>query len=275
MNANAATATTSRSRTLRIGAALVAAAGLTAVSQPTLAQDAGRGGDELVFEIGAGARYQPKYDGASNYLLVPFPILKLSYLKLPGLGTIADDSTQGLSIYPSFGFVGSRSASDDASLTGLNSIDWALEIGAGVGYSNDYFRAFGETRRGFNGHEGFVGELGVDAILHPMDRVTVNIGPRLGLADSEYMDTYFGISAAESIASGLPQYKASGGIKDVGLAAKVSYAWTDNATVYLDGSYKRLVGDAADSPIVKNGEANQFTVGLGMSYRFSFDLDGQ
>ena len=257
----------------------VLATALSGLTAPAFADEAGAPahGKELVFDLGVGARVQPKYDGADSYLLVPFPILQLSYLRIPGLGTLADDRNMGVFFYPSFGFVGERSASDDAALTGLNDVDWAVELGAGFGYRSDYVRLFAEVRRGFNGHEGFVSELGADAIFHPMEKLTLRMGPRLGLADSEYMETYFGVTAAEAAASGgaLTQYKPGGGIKDIGLVTTASYAWTENTTLHLEGGYRRLVSDAADSPIVKRGQENQFSVGAGISYRFSFDFDGQ
>lgn len=244
---------------------------------PAAADDNGApvAGKEIVFDLGVGGRLQPKYDGAESYLLVPFPIFQMSYLRIPGLGTLSDASTKGVFFYPAFGFVGARDDSDDADLTGIDDVDLAFEFGAGLGYRTDQFRAFAEVRRGFNGHEGFVGELGVDAIFYPMDKVTLRMGPRLGFADEEYMDTYFSVSAAEALASGLSQFDAGGGIKDVGVVATASYAWTENTTLHLEGGYRRLIGDAADSPIVKRGSEDQFSVGLGVSYRFAFDLDGE
>lgn len=244
---------------------------------PASAMDGAAPGKELVFDLGVGGRLQPKYPGAESYALSPFPIFQLQYLVFPGLGTVADASTQGIFFRPAFGFVGERSARDDADLTGTNKVDWALEFGAGLGYRTDSFRAFAEARRGFGGHQGFVGELGVDAILHPMERVSLRVGPRLGLADAEYMATYFGVTAAESAASGgaLAAFSPGGGLTDVGVDARLSYDWTENAAVHLDAGYRRLVGDAAKSPITKAGSADQFTVGLGVSYRFAFDLDGE
>lgn len=252
---------------------------IAGLHSPARAQDANAPthGKELIIDLGVGGRMQPKYAGAEGYLLAPFPIVQISYLRIAGLGTLADTSSAGLFFYPSFGFIGERSASDDADLTGLNTVDWAFEFGAGVGVRNDYFRAFVEARRGFNGHNGFVGELGIDAIIHPMEKVTLRAGPRLGLADNDYMRTYFGVTAAEAAASGgaLAQYTPSGGIKDIGIEATASYAWTQNTSLHLEGGYRRLMADAASSPIVKRGTENQFSVGLGISHRFSFDFDGE
>ena len=62
----------------------------------------------------------------------------------------------------------------------------------------------------------------------------------------------------------------------MGLEFGAEYAWSDRITLYGDAGYRRLVGDAADSPIVKRaGSENQFTAGLGLTYRFSWNVDGK
>jgi hypothetical protein len=58
----------------------------------------------------------------------------------------------------------------------------------------------------------------------------------------------------------------------VGVAATASYDLTDDVTFHLRGGWDRLIGDAADSPIVKEGSENQFYGGAGISYEFGFSL---
>ena len=42
--------------------------------------------------------------------------------------------------------------------------------------------------------------------------------------------------------------------------------------LHIRGGYDRLVGDAADSPIAEAGSKDQFSIGVGVSYRFAFDV---
>ena len=236
-------------------------------------------GTDIMLELGAAARVAPAFPGADNYTLYPAPIIKLRFLKLPIFGTVADSSKNvGLAVYPAFNFEGERDAADHSELKGLRTVKWAIELGAGVRYTGDFVEAYAEVRRGFNGHHGFVGELGIDAVARPSDRLKLKLGPRLSFADSEYMSTYFGVSSGEATASGgrLSAYDAGGGFRDVGLQFGAEYAWSDRITLYGDAGYRRLVGDAADSPIVKRaGSENQFTAGLGLTYRFSWNVDGK
>ncbi len=249
-------------------------------SAPALAGDAYQAeGTDIALELGAAARVAPAYPGADSYTLYPAPIIKLKFLKLPFFGTVADSSKDvGLGFYPAFNFEGERDAADHSELTGLKTVDWAIELGAGVRYTGDFVEAFAEVRRGFNGHHGFVGELGIDAVARPADRLKLTLGPRVSFADSEYMSTYFGVTSGESTASGgrFAAYDAGGGFRDVGVAFGAEYAWSDTITLYGDAGYRRLVGDAADSPIVKRaGSENQFTAGLGLTYKFSWNVDGK
>jgi outer membrane protein len=65
------------------------------------------------------------------------------------------------------------------------------------------------------------------------------------------------------------RYQPEGGFKDVGLTLDLDYSLTQNWGLTGRLGYKRILGDAADSPLVENrGSADQFTSGLFLSYRF-------
>jgi outer membrane scaffolding protein for murein synthesis (MipA/OmpV family) len=236
-------------------------------------QDATR---QFVVDLGVGAMVKPRYEASDSYLVYPFPLISVGRFYVPGFGQVVDGRRRtGVYFYPSFGFVGERKASDTTDLTGTNTINWALELGFGAGVRGEHWRAFAELRQGFNGHTGQVGQLGVDGILYPGEKWELSFGPRAEFASSNYMDTYFGVSAAEAAASGgrLTAYDPGGaGFKAVGLEGRLSYDLNDDVRLHLQGGYKRLVGDAADSPIADVGSKNQFSIGLGATYRFAFDV---
>jgi len=258
---------------------LLAATALAAFAVPVQAEDAypavPQPTRQYVIEFGGGAMAQPRYEGADSYLIYPFPIISVANFYVPGLGQVADGrKKRGFFVYPSFNVIGERKASDSVDLTGTNTVDWALELGLGGGFRTEYFRAFAELRQGINGHSSQVGQLGADAIFYPTDKIEWSVGPRTSFAAGDYMDTYFGVTAAEAAASGgrLTAYDPGAGFKSVGLASRISYNVTDDVRLHLQGGYDRLVGDAASSPIAKAGDKNQFSIGLGATYRFSFDL---
>ena len=83
------------------------------------------------------------------------------------------------------------------------------------------------------------------------------------------MSDYFGIDAADARRSGLDQHDADAGFKDIAIGGAVLHDLTERLQVGLLARYARLVGDAADSPIVDDeGSANQFFAGLLVGVRF-------
>jgi outer membrane scaffolding protein for murein synthesis (MipA/OmpV family) len=88
-----------------------------------------------------------------------------------------------------------------------------------------------------------------------------------------YADTYFSVDAAGSAASGLPGFTARKGWKDWTLSSVGVVSLTGDLTggLQLMGgvSYRRLLNDAADSPVTSvAGSRDQWTGMLGLGYSF-------
>jgi len=233
-------------------------------------------GHQYSVHLGIGGLYQPKYPGAGDYLLSPYPIIVFDRLYVPGVGQVVDgkEIVRGFGIYPSFSFKGKRKASDSSDLTGTNTIDPAVEIGLGLRYRYDWLRGFVEFRQGFGGHNGQVGRVGLEVITKPTDQLKLVFGPRLDWGSSDYMETYFGVTPSEAAASGggLTAYKPDAGISSIGFDITASYSYTEKTTLHLRAGWDRFVGDADDSAIVNNGDHDNFTIGAGVSYRLDFDV---
>lgn len=216
------------------------------------------------FTIGAGAAYQPEYFGSDESSFGPAGVLRFDYLRLPG--GVEFGSTGAVGFVEGFGprgslrYIGQRDSSDHAEIDGLKDVDASLEAGLGIGYDAPYWRAYADFRYGFIGHNAFVGELGADAILRPNDRWVVNFGPRALWGASSFMDTYFGVTQTGSDDSGLDRYDPSAGFYGVGVELGARYSFSEHWGLEGKAGYERLIGDAADSPIVEAGSANQFGV---------------
>lgn len=170
---------------------------------------------------------------------------------------------------PSLNFVGERKATDHAGLAGLEVVPWALEGGIYFEFwPTSELRSRVEVRRGFNGHEGIVANLSADVVLRPDERWMLTVGPRLSIADADYMGTYFGVSNAQSATSGLRSFDPQAGVYSAGAGASAKYQWTRSWATIGYVQFDRFVGDAADSPITGRGSPNQVTVGIGGSYSF-------
>lgn len=230
------------------------------------------GANDIVIDLGVGGMVQPKFASSDDYIILPYPLVAVSYLRLPIFGEVVSAPTRAFSIYPSINFVGSRSSDDASYLTGMDDVDFAFELGPGIAYRYGMLRGFVEARYGITGHNGVVGDAGLDLVLEPMERVQVSFGPRVGFASDDYVETYFGVSASEAITSAFSEYHPSGGFTDVGIGGRITYDWTEKTKLHLVADYSRYIGDVADSPVVQAGSEDQFYVGIGITYRFSFNL---
>jgi outer membrane protein len=91
----------------------------------------------------------------------------------------------------------------------------------------------------------------------------------VGFADTGYAETYFAVTPEGAAASGLAQYEIGSGIKDVGLGLTARYSLSRRVSLVAIGSYRRLLGEFADSPIVAvEGSPNQLFGGLALGYAF-------
>ena len=232
----------------------------------------GENGEDIVLEVGGGILTRPEYESSDDYTLRPWPVVDLNFLRLPYLGTFGGGPESGLKFSPSFRIISERDDDDHSDLTGLGDVDLAVEVGGTAAYRYEMLRGVFTIRRGFGGHEGFVGETGVDLITEPVPKLDFTIGPRVHFADSDYLETDLGGAPAQSAASGLPIFDPDGGVKGFGVEAGAQYALTRHWSVVGKAGYERLVGDAADSPITGLGSEDQFTAALGATYRFGLDV---
>ncbi|MBF9233178.1 MipA/OmpV family protein [Microvirga alba] len=221
------------------------------------------------------------YPGSDDFSAIGYPSISFRRAGAPQRFSAPDDGLSFSVLEDSafrFGvvgrFQGGRYLKNDRRLYGLEKINWAVEPGLFLEYwPVDFLRARAEIRHGVNGHDGFVADLGIDWVQR-LGAFILSLGPRLALGDSEFTQTYFGVTPFEAAVNGLvTPYNPSGGITSVGATAGLSYDWSQQWSTTAFVSYKRLVSDAANSPIVKRfGSENQIGVGLTVSYSFDTGL---
>lgn len=162
-----------------------------------------------------------------------------------------------------------RDQDDDSDLRGLGDVKSGVDLGGSASYE------YGRLSLNLLGRKNVSHtELGANielAARYKMRLPTgtmVNFGPSVSWASAEYMRAYFGVTTDQSRRSGLAAYTPSSGIKDFGLSAMAMHRLGAAWSLVGMGGYTRLVGDAADAPLVKErGSANQMRVGIGISYR--------
>lgn len=260
--------------------ALTAVAALFAGAAPTLAQttldkqieeqdisafDPAR--PAVRFTVGAGASYTPDYFGSNESTFGPAGVLRFDYVRLPGGFEFGSSGAvgylQGFGPRGTARYISERRASDHSELRGLDDVDASFELGLGLGYDAEYWRAFADLSYGVIGHHSWVGEFGADAILRPNDAWVVNFGPRAYWGSSRFMNTYFGVSESETT-SNRPRsnynnaYDPSAGFYSAGVELGARYSFSPRWGVEGKATYERLINDAGDSPIVEAGTNNQY-----------------
>jgi MipA family protein len=231
--------------------------------------------------VGVGAEYKPDFAGAKGSRFTPVPIFSLhragtaEQFRGPRDGiSVALIDFGNFQIGPAGKIVSGRKSSRYSELNGLDDIDTTFELGGFIQYFPvDWFRLRNETRQGIGGHHGIVSDFSADFIVPVSRGFTISAGPRFTLESGKAVAPYYGITTAEALASGLPAFDAKGGAHSAGVGAQVSYRIDRNWEVHSYVEYERLLGDAANSPLVTaRGSVNQTTVGVGASYSFDFKI---
>ncbi|WP_336488565.1 MipA/OmpV family protein [Methylobacterium nigriterrae] len=221
----------------------------------------------------------PRSPGSDQYTAIGYPSVSIREAGTPQRFSTPDDGIS-FSIYDSaefrFGvtarYVPGRYYRDDRRhLFGLRDAGFAIEPGVFVEYyPAAWLRARAELRHGVFGHHGFVGSIGLDAI-QPIDRFQVSIGPRFNFGDQSFARRYFGVTPIEALVNRRVTAFEPGSYATVGGLGALTYTFSEQwaATGYV--GYNRIVGSAADSPLVRRGYGtpNQFVFGAKADYSFT------
>jgi outer membrane scaffolding protein for murein synthesis (MipA/OmpV family) len=266
-----------------LGAGLTAAAGQAAdawsapqpVGTPQPAYS-----DLWIMTLTGNVQAGPSFPGSDRLTLFGYPSIGFRRANEPARFAAPDDGfsvsvleSPYLRLGPVARFQAGRYFGDDRrELFGLRDVKWSLEPGAFIEvWPVDWLRARVEARYGFNGYNGFVGNLGLDWVQR-FGRFTFSLGPRLALGDTSFTSAYFSVTPVEAFLNGrVTPFRATGGVTSVGGLGAMTYNWSDQWATTVYAGYDRLVGDAGSSPITRHlGSRDQFKVGASLSYSFAF-----
>ena len=234
--------------------------------------EAGERGDWDI-RNGMGVQYDAKYEGSDEMKARVLPFIDITWRDLVflnprnGFGVHLYDD-HGLTVSAGVGYVFGRDESDSGDLRGMGDIDETGAANLIVEYDAGLLKPYAGVSRLLEGSEGTVVKAGVSGLV-PFALLTGGMNPqgtgeggrkgpvlRLGAsatwADDDYMESYFGVNSSQSLNSSHARHDPGSGFKSVNLEVGVIYlfagAWAVNARV----GYSRLLGDAADSPLVRD-----------------------
>ena len=235
--------------------------------------------DTTDLSVGVGPVYKPDYFGSNDYEFEADPQV---YVKFNNFVFLDDDGADfglfgfsGFTFGPSLRIVGDRDESENPALQGLGDVGLTFELGGFVSTTfADRMNFRFKVRRGIaTGHRGLIVDASSTALLYRSRRFSLSLTGQAAWIGNDYADTYFSVTPDQSIASGLPVFDAGRGFRDFGgsLNAYVNIGkrWSLNPYV----SYRYIVGDTADTPIVSTfGERNQYVTGFHIMREFEFNM---
>jgi outer membrane scaffolding protein for murein synthesis (MipA/OmpV family) len=243
---------------------------------------------ERSITLGGAAVVKPKYEGSEEHDVIPIPIVIPRFGDAPaedsstfkqfrkrvnfrGLDDIRIRVLGGkrLQFGVVTGYITKREEDDGLLLRGLGDVDGGLVLGAYSGFTLGVFQFDAAILEQATGdYSGYELRLGAETTqqLTERTRIIARIGTTLASAD--YMQTWFGVTASQARDStaGLPAYYTDAGIKDIYFELGGTVDLSDRWLLKAGGRYGRLLGDAADSPVVET--ENQLSGVLGLGYRF-------
>jgi len=253
--------------------------------------------DETWATIGLGVGMVPSYAGSDDYIAFPLPLIagRVGGVGIspngPGFVLDLNPGKPGLALRkgariafgPAFRFRNDRNNRiSDEVVARAGKLDAALEVGANVAVSiPNVIKPFDslslgvQARRDVLGaHGGWVIEpqIGYRALLGK--GFTMQAQASVEIVTDRFADYYFSVTPAQSAASGLAQFRATGGVNRIGTTAILAYDLDRNPlnggwSLTGIGGYSRLIGDSADTPYTSvRGDANQFILGAGVAYTF-------
>ena len=253
--------------------------------------------DENWATIGLGLGLVPSYAGSNDYIAFPLPLVvgRVGGVGIspngpgfvldlnPGKPGLAPQQGARIAFGPAFRFRNDRNVQiKDDVVARAGKLDAALEVGGnvalvwrGVAKPVDVLSIGVQARWDVLGaHDGMV--------IEPQINYRATIGRAFSLqaqvsaefVDDSFANYYFTVSPAQALATGLPQFRADGGLNRIGTIAILAYDLDRNPlnggwSLTAIGGYSRLFGDAADTPFTAlRGDPNQFITGLGVAYTF-------
>ena len=231
-----------------------------------------RGEDGWGFGLGVGVEYESAYEGSDEFGFEVEPAGAVQWRRgddvfyfagqaLGWRGLRAD--TWLLEAVVAFDEGREEGDSDDGRLDGLGDVDGETQLVLQARRAFDADWRYWLVGRVVTGESGNLGLFGVGYRFG--DR-TDGSGSEINLVgvfhDSGVANRDFGITAAQSAASGLDETRLSGGFRSLGLNYNYRHYLTENWQVFGEALYEQFSSDVQDSPIARSNYEAEVSIGL-------------
>ena len=226
--------------------------------------------------LGVATSANPTYSGASQYRAGAGPVINIRYRDRIFVSTgegLGYNFTEGKNYRASVAVgldLGRRMSWHYSTLRGLGDIPRApfFKLSATYVPSKRFpILLRGDIRKIAGGAAGIEGDLNVYTPLPGSSRKFVMFaGPSVTFADRKHLQTVFGISQRQSVASGYPMYATHGGLEAAGFGFSATRFFTQHFLGNANVAVSELLGSAARSPIVERKA--QGSLSFSVAYRW-------
>jgi outer membrane protein len=174
----------------------------------------------------------------------------------------------GLRVNLALRFDPGRRESDSEDLAGMGDVRATVRARLGLTWAPapQWSVSLASSVDALNRVGGYTVSAGVSRRFDLGPRQRLVLGASLSGAGDRYMQTWYGVTPAQSAASGYAVYDAPEGLRDLSLSA----AWRADFDAHWAGfaslGTSRLLGPAADSPLVRKRSVG--TLSFGLARRF-------
>lgn len=223
--------------------------------------------------LGAGIQAEPRYPGSRSTGFMPIPAVDIEYKNrlfakqdMPLGVYFINDPRWSAGLALQYDLTERRSA-DDPRLAGLANLPTTPRAKLFAAYTVSALTVSASAAQDIGGHaEGLVIDANAIATLPLGTQWYLSAGPGITWGNGQYQSTYFGITPAQNLASGLPQYTARAGVNNVYLSLEADYLITKHWTATANVKIAQLQSSAAHSPITES--RGQTTSTLSLSYTY-------
>lgn len=236
----------------------------------------------LRYLLGIGAVERPEYDGATRYALKFKPLWALQWgrwrLSTSGSSSLLGfgrggagpgASTELLNRGPwrvnlALRFDSGRDSGEARTTQGLPDVRRTLRARLAVTYAlaPDWALTTGASQDLLGRGGGLTGGVDLSWRFYRSADLEWTAGTGLSAANAKNLRSYFGVNAAGSVTSGLPQYEPGAGLRSMhaglGFTHRLSPHWLSFGTAGVS----RLMGPAANSPLTQRRESASLTLGI-------------
>ena len=230
--------------------------------------------------LGAAIRTRPAYDGSKSQVTDLIPVVRyygqpLFARTTQGIleGGLHWNLGSGVAAGFQLAYEEGREADESAFLRNHNFTD-NVDASGSIGVHLEWDTKLGQApisllaryRRDVESDRGTLVDFRFNVGVYGQNDTIVALYAQTTWASSEANATFYGVTAAQSAATGLPVYSPGSGFQNIGFGVLASHDLSRHVTLVGGIQFKWLMGDAAESPLAEQSRSTYANAGV--AYRF-------